>query len=192
MFFLLALTPGAGLAMILSRTLGAGISAGVAVTSGLILGDFVFLGLAAAGLSALASALGPLFEVIKYAGAGYLLWLGYQAFADAAKPMILSAQAGRGFWHDMFFGLLVTLGNPKPLLFYGALLPSFVDIGSASFSDYLILGLIVAVLSYAVYGSYMLLIAKSRQLLRSTQIIKRLNQTTDVVFISSGVIVATR
>jgi threonine/homoserine/homoserine lactone efflux protein len=190
MFLLLALAPGAGLAMILSRTLGAGMSAGFAVTTGLVIGDFIFLGLAAAGLSALATALGPLFEVIKYAGAAYLLWLGYRAFADAAKPITVTAQAGHGFWKDMIFGLLVTLGNPKPLLFYGALLPSFLDIGSVGARDYAILGAIVVVISYAVYGGYMVLIARTRQMLRSTQIIKRLNQATGVVFIGSGVLVA--
>jgi threonine/homoserine/homoserine lactone efflux protein len=192
MFLLLALAPGAGLAMILSRTLGAGMQAGFSVTTGLILGDFVFLGLAAAGMSALATALGPLFEIVKYAGAAYLFWLGYRAFADAAQAITVTAQAGRGFLRDMGFGLLVTLGNPKPLLFYGALLPTFLDIRAVAVHDYAILGGIVVVISYAVYGVYMLLFARTRQLLGSTKSMKRLNQATGVVFIGSGIVVATR
>ncbi len=192
MFLLLALAPGAGLAMILSRTLGSGLGAGFAVTTGLVLGDFLFLGLAAAGLSALATAMGPLFEAIKYAGAAYLLWLGWRAFADAAKPFTVQAQAGRGYWRDIGTGLLVTLGNPKPLLFYGALLPSFLDLRSVGASDYAVLGAIVVGISYAVYGGYMLLVARARRLLSSQQAVKRLNQATGAVFVGSGIFVATR
>ena len=54
-----ALAPGAGLAAILSRTLGSGLNAGLAVTTGLVVGDFIFLGVAMAGLSAIAAAIGP-------------------------------------------------------------------------------------------------------------------------------------
>lgn len=192
MFLLLALAPGAGLAMILSRALGSGMAAGFAVTTGLILGDFVFLGLAATGLVAMATVLGPLFELIKYAGAAYLFWLGYRALTDATQAIKVTAQAGRGLWSDLGLGLLVTMGNPKPLLFYSALLPNFLDIGSVAGHDYALLGTIVVVISYAVYGGYMLLVARAKQLLQSAKGMKRINQATGIVFIGSGIAVATR
>ena len=92
-FFLLALAPGAGLAAILSRTLGSGLNSGLAVTTGLVVGDFIFLGVAMAGLSAIAAAIGPLFQVVKYAGAAYLMWLGYRAFR--AGPNRSRSRCGR-------------------------------------------------------------------------------------------------
>ena len=70
--FFLALSPGPGLATIISRALASGPVAGLAVTGGLVLADFFFMGIAMAGLTVIASAMGPLFQVVKYAGAAYL------------------------------------------------------------------------------------------------------------------------
>jgi threonine/homoserine/homoserine lactone efflux protein len=194
-FLLLALAPGAGLAMVLSRTLASGMAAGFAVTTGLILGDFVFMGLAMVGLSALATAAGPLFVVVKYIAAAYLIWLGVRSFMDAAKPVELLAQQNqvpRALWREVGMGLLVTLGNPKPLLFYGALLPTFLDMRTVGLADYGVLCAIVVGISYAVYGGYMLLVARARRLMMSSRAVKRLNQATGTMFIGSGVLVATR
>jgi threonine/homoserine/homoserine lactone efflux protein len=199
-FFLLAVTPGAGLAMILSRTLGAGMAAGFAVTTGLILGDFAFLAMAIVGLTAMASAMGPLFQVVKYIAAAYLLWLGYRALAQAAHssaPITLTTStptpaSARPLWRDVAVGLLVTLGNPKPLLFYGALLPSLMDVRQIGSADLVLLGAVVVVISYPVYGVYMALVERARRLLISQRAVKRLHQATGTMFIISGALVATR
>ncbi len=191
-FFLLALVPGPGLAMILSRALGSGMAAGFAVTTGLILGDFVFMGLAIVGLSALASTMGPLFEIVKYAGAAYLVWLGIKALRADAKPVELQAQKSTGLWREVAMGLLVTMGNPKPIFFYGALLPLFLDLSAVGMSDMAMLALVVIVVSYLVYGGYMLLLERARRLLLSTRAAKRLNQATGAMFIGSGLWVASR
>jgi threonine/homoserine/homoserine lactone efflux protein len=190
-FFLLALAPGAGLAMILSRTLGSGITAGLAVTAGLVVGDFIFMGIAAAGMSAIAQTMGPMFQVLKYLGAAYLLWLGYKALTAEAKPIEVQAQrSGSSRLREVMMGLLVTLGNPKPILFYSALMPTLMNMSSISFNDYVVLGSIV--ISTIVYGAYMLVIEKARRMLLSSSATKRLNQATGTMFIGSGIWVATR
>jgi threonine/homoserine/homoserine lactone efflux protein len=191
-FFLLALAPGAGLAMILSRTLGSGITAGYAVTAGLVIGDFIFMGIAAAGMSAIAQTMGPMFQVLKYLGAAYLLWLGYKALTAEAKPIEVQAQRSGSLLREVMMGLLVTLGNPKPILFYGALMPSLMNMNAIAFKDYLILGAIVIVISTIVYGAYMLAIERARRALMSARATKRLNQVTGVMFIGSGIWVASR
>jgi threonine/homoserine/homoserine lactone efflux protein len=191
-FFLLALVPGAGLAAILSRTLGSGVHAGLAVTTGLVVGDFIFLGVAMAGLSAIAAAMGPLFQVVKYAGAAYLIWLGYRAFRAASKPIEIQVRRGTALWRDVGIGLLVTLGNPKPILFYGALLPTLLDVRSIGWSDYLIMSGVVVGISYVVYGGYMLLLERTRRFLTSARATRRLNQATGTMLVGSGILVATR
>ena len=85
--FFLALSPGPGLAAIVSRALASGPVAGLAVTGGLVLGDFLFMAVAMIGMTAIAAALGPFFLVLKYAGAGYLVWLGVSVLRGAAKPL---------------------------------------------------------------------------------------------------------
>ncbi len=64
-FFVLALSPGPGLVAIISRALGSGMPAGLAVTAGLVVGDAAFLGAAVIGLSAIANTMGPLFQIVK-------------------------------------------------------------------------------------------------------------------------------
>jgi threonine/homoserine/homoserine lactone efflux protein len=192
-FLLLAVSPGAGLAMILSRALGAGMASGFAVTTGLILGDFVFLGVAMVGLSAVASTMGPLFQVLKYAGAVYLIWLGVVALRAAAAPIpVTAAAAASSRWRDVGMGLFVTLGNPKPILFYGALVPTLLDVSAIGARDFMTLGAVVTAISYAVYGAYMLMIERARRLLLSARAVRTINIATGGMFVGSGLLVATR
>jgi threonine/homoserine/homoserine lactone efflux protein len=191
-FFLLALSPGPGLAAILSRALGGGFLAGLAVTGGLVIGDAVFLGAALIGLSAIANTLGPMFAVVKYAGAFYLIWLGIQALRSAGEPVNVAAQASGSLWKDIGLGLMVTLGNPKPILFYGALLPTFLDLSTVSIADFAVLMAVVVCVSALVYSGYMLMIERARRLIASTNAAQRLNQATGVMLIGSGLVVASR
>jgi threonine/homoserine/homoserine lactone efflux protein len=87
---------------------------------------------------------------------------------------------------------MVTLGNPKPILFYGALLPTFLDLSKASVSDFAVMMAVVFGVSFVVYSSYMLMIERARQLIASTRTVKRLNQATGVMLIGSGVAIASR
>lgn len=191
--FLLAVSPGAGLAAILSRALGSGPRAGFAVTTGLVFGDFTFIAIAMVGLSAIASAMGPMFQVVKYAGAAYLLWLGYKAFKSADKPIEIAAEGNvTPLWRDVALGLFVTMGNPKPIFFYGALLPTFMDMTAIGVADYLKLSAIVCAISYPVYGAYIYAVERSRRLVASTRTVKRLNQATGVMLIGSGIAVAAK
>ncbi len=191
-FFMLALSPGPGLAAILSRSLGSGMPAGLAVTTGLIIGDAIFLGAALIGLSAIASAMGPMFQIVKYAGATYLVWLGIQAIRAASNPIHLVPQVSTTLWKDVGLGLIVTLGNPKPILFYGALLPTFLDLSTAGQRDFAVLMSVVVGVSFIVYSVYILMIGRARSLLASTRAAQRLNQATGVMLIGSGLAVAGR
>jgi len=190
--FLLALSPGPGLATIISRALASGPLAGLAVTAGLILADFAFMGVAMVGLTAIATTLGPLFQIVKYAGAAYLLWLGYRTFRNSATPLIVAPKSGKGLVKDIGLGFLVTLGNPKAILFYSALLPTFLDMTRIGFGDYVSLAGIVVVISYLVYGGYIFLAERSRRLLSSTSASRLFNRLTGSVLIGAGVAVAAR
>ena len=189
---LLSLSPGPGLAAILSRTWTSGLGAGFAVTAGLVVGDFLFLGIAAIGLTAIATTLGPLFQIVKYAGALYLIWLGVKLILAASKPLALEASPPVHPGRDVGMGLLVTLGNPKPILFYSALLPTFLDVTAIGIGDFLLLGAVVVVVSFTVYGGYMVLAERSRRMLASTAMVRRLNQATGAVLVGSGLVVASR
>jgi threonine/homoserine/homoserine lactone efflux protein len=190
--FFLALSPGPGLATIVSRALASGPVAGLAVTGGLVLADFAFMGVAMVGLTAVASAIGPLFQLVKYAGATYLVWLGYKAFRSSASPLLVKPRSGQGLVKDIGLGLLVTLGNPKAILFYSALLPTFLDMTTIVVADFLVLASIVVVVSYVVYGGYIFLAERSRRLLASSKASRLFNRLTGSILIGAGVAVAAR
>ncbi len=190
--FLWAILPGPGLAAVVSRALGSGPKAGIAVIAGLIIADVIFMGIAIVGLLAIATTMGPLFQFVKYAGAAYLVWRGYRAFVSAERPTIVEARASDVLWRDIGLGLLVTLGNPKAILFYGALLPAFLDMTKIGFADFLVLTGIVVGISALVYGGYMILADRARRLMASTKAIKRLRQATGTILIGTGIVVATR
>jgi threonine/homoserine/homoserine lactone efflux protein len=190
--FFLAIVPGPGVAAIVSRTLGSGMNAGLAVITGLAVGDTVFLVLAIGGLSAVASVIGPLFQAVKYVGAAYLIWLGYKALTAKAAPIDIAPATTMSPWRETSIGLLVTLGNPKPILFYGALMPTFVDITKVGVGDVGVLVTIVVTVSYIVLGGYAYLAHRARTLLTSRSAVGRLNKVTGGLLIGSAIMVATR
>ena len=190
--FFLALSPGPGLATILSRALASGPIAGLAVTAGLVLADFTFMGVAMIGLTAIATELGPVFQIIKYAGAAYLLWLGLRMVRGSGSSIKVVPRSGRGLLKDVGLGLLVTFGNPKAILFYGALLPTFLDMTRIHLGDFLILAAIVVVISYVVYGGYIFVAERSRRLLSSGPASRLFNRLTGTVLVGAAVAVAAR
>ena len=190
--FFLALSPGPGLATIVSRALASGPIAGLAVTGGLVLADFFFMAVAMVGLTAIAAAIGPLFQIVKYAGAAYLVWLGCKAFRASASPLTIKPRSGKGAVKDVGLGFLVTLGNPKAILFYSALLPTFLDMSAIKPTDFLVLAGIVVVVSYLVYGGYIFLAERSRRLLASSKASRLFNRLTGSILVGAGVAVAAR
>ena len=116
--------PGVGNLAIITSTGKGGIVGGVAATLGVIAGDQVLMWLAVAGVAAVLTANAALFGVVQYAGALYLAWLGLRmVFAKAGDAPVLRLQPRRFFRQAM----LITLLNPKAIVFYMAFFPLFVD-----------------------------------------------------------------
>jgi len=111
---------------------------------------------------------------------------------NSATPLIVAPKSGKGLVKDIGLGFLVTLGNPKAILFYSALLPTFLDMTRIGFGDYVSLAGIVVVISYLVYGGYIFLAERSRRLLSSTSASRLFNRLTGSVLIGAGVAVAAR
>jgi len=184
--------PGPGLAVVVSRALGSGPRAGFAVVTGLVIADLLFLGIAFVGLLAIATTMGPMFQLVKYAAAAYLIWRGYREIVGTEGRMAVQAGAGGALWRDAGLGLLASLGNPKAILFFGAVLPTFVDMTAVAAGDFPVLAGIVAGVSYLVYGCCIILADRTRHFMASTKAAKRLRKLTGTILIGSGIAVATR
>ncbi len=125
---LLAATPGADMALFLSRTLGGGRRFGFAAQAGANAGLIVHTVAAALGLSALLAASAEAYQAAKIAGALYLVWLAFGALRHgAALKLTVEGGAAGGLRGAFLTGLLVNLTNPKIVLFLVTFLPQFID-----------------------------------------------------------------
>jgi leucine efflux protein len=116
--------PGPGNLAIITSTTKGRILGGLAATLGVIAGDQVLMWLAVAGVATLLAANPQVFAAVQYMGAAYLAWLGYKMLrAKAGDAPVINMQARRYFQQS----LLITLLNPKAIVFYMAFFPLFVN-----------------------------------------------------------------
>ena len=116
--------PGPGTFALLTSTAKGGFRAGAAATAGIIVGDQVLLWLAVAGVAAVLAANPMVFKFVQYAGAVYLAWIGLKlifAKAGDASPVRIEP---RDYGRQAF---VITLLNPKAIMFYMAFFPLFID-----------------------------------------------------------------
>lgn len=116
--------PGPGTFALLTSTGKGGFRGGAAATFGVILGDQVLLWLAVAGVAALLAAHPVWFQAVQYAGAAYLVWIGLRlVFAAPSGSSPVRITTG----HYARQAFLITLLNPKAIVFYMAFFPLFID-----------------------------------------------------------------
>ena len=116
--------PGPGTFTLLTATGKGGFRAGAAATLGVIVGDQVLLWLAVAGVAALLAAYPTVFKAVQYLGAAYLAWIGLKlVFAKEGDAPVIDLQPG----HYLRQAALITLLNPKAIVFYMAFFPLFID-----------------------------------------------------------------
>ena len=123
-FTIFLLIPGPGNLALVSSTSKGGIAGGLGATMGVILGDQVLLWLAVAGVAAILTAYPTAFEAVQWLGAIYLGWLGIRmVLAKPGAAPILNIKP----YHYLRQALLITVLNPKAIVFYMAFFPLFVD-----------------------------------------------------------------
>ncbi|MEG6551651.1 LysE family translocator [Desulfocurvibacter africanus] len=162
----ISLMPGPAMLYIIARSASQGRLAGLVSVLGLGVGGLAHVIAAGLGLSALLMSSALAFNVLKYLGAAYLIWLGLRtllARPKAEEPCRMRAEPlGRIF----FQGCLVELLNPKTALFYLAFLPQFTDPARGSVAaQAILLGLVFVVLAVLADGAYALTAATAGRLL---------------------------
>lgn len=152
---LLAVTPGPGVLYIVARSLAQGRRAGLASVAGVALGNLGNAAGASIGLAALFAASALAFTIVKFAGAGYLVWLGIRTLR--AEPSTAAGTAIDGAPHlGRIFrdGCLVALLNPKTALFFAAFLPQFIDPAGPALRQSLALGAVFVGIAAATDALY--------------------------------------
>src|SRR5580658_6961834 len=149
-------TPGPGIAATVARALACGTQGLPAFIAGFVVGDLTWFTFAATGMAALAHAAHGVFMAVKYIGALYLLYLAFRMWTTPAG--VLSTQTdgiGREGVLRVFAGALaLTLGNPKAMVFYLALLPTVIDLQAMTVGGFAQIALVIFLILSAVLTTY--------------------------------------
>jgi threonine/homoserine/homoserine lactone efflux protein len=191
--FVAAASPGPGIAAIVARVLGRGMNGAVAFTAGVALGDVVWLTVAILGLAVVAQTFHGVFLAIKYAGVAYLLYLAWKLWTAPTHPHDIAADASDSKPVRLFLaGLAVTMGNPKVMVFYLALLPSIIDLTHVTFAGWLALSITALAVLAIVFGAYVTLAARTRRLFTSPRALRLVNRGTGAVMATAAVAIAAK
>ncbi len=123
---ILSATPGPGVFASMSKAVSDGFKSSLFFIGGLVIGDSIFLIFAVIGMLAISKILGEMFFVIKIAGGVYLIFLGIKAFCKKHFNLCLKIEIKKNNFQTILSGLLVTLGNSKPILFYASVLSTII------------------------------------------------------------------
>ena len=150
---LLVVVPGPNTLYIITRSAHQGLAAGALSCLGVMFGTLFHTAAAALGISALLLSSTTAFNLVKYAGAAYLVYLGIRTLRRGDDPgEARGSMAEKGAGGTFFQGMLVNVLNPKTTLFIAAFLPQFVDAGRGSVPGQILIGA-VSDLTYAFFAA---------------------------------------
>ncbi len=157
------IAPGTGVIYTLSVSLGRGLTAGLAAVVGCSFGIVPHLAAALLGLAAILHASAVAFQIVKYAGVIFLLWMAWKTLKDTGT-MGEGLEAPRGLARIAVRGALINVLNPKLSIFFLAFLPQFVDpAGANATGQMMLLGLVFTAMTAAVFAIYAVFAAAARR-----------------------------
>jgi homoserine/homoserine lactone efflux protein len=167
--FLIAIIPGPTVTVIVANSLKHGTRAGLLNVGGTQLGLGLMMLVLVVGLSSVIAAMASLFEVLRWAGAAYLVWLGYKLLRapDALGERSAAPEPRGGFFLQ---GFLVMMANPKGLLWFGAFIPQFVDPSTDYVRQVVLLGLTAMAAAAISDGGYALLAGGARNMMSKSRV----------------------
>jgi threonine/homoserine/homoserine lactone efflux protein len=185
-------SPGPSVAALVARVIARGMQGVIPFLAAMWIGEALWLAAAIFGLAVIAKTFYWGFVVVKYCGIAYL---GYLAWKMWNAPATLGE---RGLPEDtspfrlFMTGLAITLGNPKIMVFYLALLPTIVDLGHVTTVGWAELTLVMFAVLAAIDLSYALLAHTARTFIRNVRAVKIANRSSAVLMGGAAAVMATR
>ena len=191
----LTVTPGLDTALVLRAALTRDRWEAAATAGGIVAGLFVWGAAAAVGVSALLTASGTAYDVLRFAGAAYLVWFGVRLLIRALRPRSDADEpagaAGGSSWRAARTGLATNLLNPKVGVFYVALLPQFLPAGGDPLAVGLLLAGVHALLSVVWFVLLITLATLLSRWLRRPATVRAIDGVTGATLLGFGVRLAT-
>ncbi|MEH6625631.1 MAG: LysE family translocator [Motiliproteus sp.] len=192
----LTLTPGVDTLLVMRNATRGGNRDGLLTSLGIGLGLFVHATVSAAGLSVILLGSAELFILLKLAGAAYLIWLGIQSLRSAIQrrnlpldqPVTTGATPARTSLRE---GLLSNVLNPKPIIFYMAFLPQFIDPSYSALPQALMMAGVHFVIGMLWGGTLTLMVSRARLWLRKPAVGQVMDSVAGLLLVGFGTKLAT-
>jgi threonine/homoserine/homoserine lactone efflux protein len=185
-------SPGPSIAALVARVISRGFRDVFPFLAAMWIGEAVWLSCAIFGLAFIAETFHLAFLVIKYLGVAYLLWLAWRMWT---APVAVNGegipQAGSR-WKLFLTGMAVTLGNPKIMMFYLALLPTIIDLTRVTLIGWAELTLTMLLVLVAVDLAWAVAAVQARRLLRSARAMRIANRTSASMMAGAAAAIAAR
>ncbi|MFC3675891.1 LysE family translocator [Ferrovibrio xuzhouensis] len=188
---LLIAIPGPTTLMVMGHTMASGARIGLLSLIGVTLGDVCAITLSVLGFSALLAASATAFLVMKWLGAAYLVWIGIKLWRSAPAELKPLVQSRGGAGRAIMQTFLVTLLNPKGILFFAAFLPQFIDHTRPLWPQVLVFMITFDVLAALIQGGYILAMGRARGAVASPRLLKTMNRAGGAMLVGAGLLTAT-
>ena len=188
----LCFTPGPAVLLVVSLGLTSGARAGLGASLGILAANAFYFVLSATGIGAVLLTSYELFFLIKWIGAGYLVWLGLRMLLSRANASeTASIAAPRRTLRPFTHGVVTQGANPKALVFFTALLPQFIHPESAVSYQVAILAVSSILIELAVLSIYVAVCQRARGMMHRRVFATALNRAGGVLLIGAGAGLAT-
>ncbi len=178
--------PGSAVMAIVARALSDGFLASIPHILGNVVGNLIYFFASIYGLLWIAEQMGEAFLIVKLAGGAYLVYLGIRLWRSGGEIATANKQYLQNRLSCFFTGLMITLSNPKAILFYLAILPAILDLRTVSASQLIPIMVINALVVTVVIGSYSAVAARVRQFFKNAKAMRKLNKGAGGVMITAG------
>ncbi|MGH1572244.1 LysE family translocator [Methylobacterium sp. P31] len=182
-----AAVPGPGVVALVARALGSGFRSGMAFALGLILGDLTYLAAAVFGLTLVAESLGPVFVIVRVMAGLYLGYLAVRLWRSSATATGFGGDAADRPLASFGAGLSITLASPKTIVFYLAVLPALIDLGTVTRQDFAALVTLTALVLVTVMTPYAAPASRSRMALQKPVFRRRLNRSAAAIMAGAAI-----
>ena len=183
-------SPGPSIAALIARVLTNGFRDVLPFLAAMWVGEAIWLTVAVTGLAIVANTFATLFVVMKLAGVGYLLFLAWKMWSAPSTFTGRATPVSAKPWRMFFTGLMVTLGNPKIMVFYLALVPTMIDLGRLDFLAWGELTLTMLAVLMAIDLAWALFAARARRLLTNRRAVRVANRLSAAVMVGAAVTIA--
>lgn len=183
--------PGPTTLMVMGHTMSSGMRIGLISLIGVTLGDICAITLSVLGFSALLAASAEAFLVMKWLGAAYLVWLGIQLWRAPPAELTPTDERRTTAGKAIRQTFIVTLLNPKGILFFAAFLPQFIDPAKPLWPQVLILMVTFDILAAAIQGGYIFAMSRARNRIASPAALRTMNRVGGAMLVGAGLLTAT-